>query len=63
MTYSKEPDQYNVHSAVDRKHCEEMEDKYGWQLEAVEPTDDPILKVDCYFLGEQTSFEDERYGD
>ena len=62
MTYSSEP-QYNIHSAVDREHCEEMERKYGWQLEDVIETEDPIIEVDCIFLGEQTSFEDERYGD
>jgi hypothetical protein len=38
-----------------------MEQKYGWKLKAIKPTLDPILKVDCVFHGEQTSFEDERY--
>jgi hypothetical protein len=51
----------NVHSATDPQKCREMEQKYGWKLKASKPTRDPILKVDCVFHGEQTSFEDERY--
>jgi hypothetical protein len=51
----------NVHSATDPQKCREMEQKYGWKLKAIKPTRDPILKVDCVFHGEQTSFEDERY--
>jgi len=53
----------NIHSATDPKKCTEMEKKYGWELKRVKPTKDKILKVDCVFKGEQTSFEDERYGD
>jgi hypothetical protein len=55
MTYSEEPAQYNVHSAVDEEQCLEMESKYGWTLVDVVPAYDPILKVDCVFEGEQTS--------
>lgn len=55
--------QYNVHSATDEEHCLEMESKYGWTLVDVVPKKDPTLKVDCIFEGEQTSFEDTRYGD
>jgi hypothetical protein len=47
--------------ATDPQKCREMEQKYGWKLKAIKPTRDPILKVDCVFHGEQTSFEDERY--
>ena len=53
----------NVHSATDPQKCRNMERKYGWKLKRVKPTRDPILKVDCIFDGEQTSFEDARYGD
>lgn len=63
MTDSEEQEQYNVHAAVDEEHCLEMESKYGWILVDVVPTRDRLLKVDCVFEGEQTSIEDERYGD
>lgn len=63
-SYSRyDPKQYNVHAAVDEEHCLEMESKYDWTLIDVVPTRDPLLKVDCVFEGEQTSFEDTRYGD
>ena len=66
MTYASEPQpqsQYNTHSAVDEEHCLEMEKRYGWPLVEAIPTSDPIFKVDCIFEGEQTSFEETRYGD
>lgn len=63
MTGSEPEPQYNVHSATDAKKCQEMAQKYGWELEKVELTQEPILEVDCYFKGKQTSFEDTRYGD
>ena len=53
----------NIHAATDRKKCRDMERKYGWKLKHIEPTRDSILKVNCIFDGEQTSFEDTRYGD
>ena len=53
--------QENIHAATDRQKCIEMGKRYGWKLKRVKPTDDPVLKVDCIFYGEQTSFEDERY--
>lgn len=56
-------DAENIHSATDPQKCIEMQDRYGWQLKEVRPTKDPMLKVDCVFHGEQTSFEDDRYGD
>ncbi|MBD2184822.1 hypothetical protein H6S82_01125 [Planktothrix sp. FACHB-1355] len=56
---TKKPE--NIHSATDPQKCRDMERKYGWKLKAIKPTSDPILKVDCVFEGEQTSFEDERY--
>lgn len=52
----------NIHSATDPAQCREMGKRNGWRLKRVEPTKDPILKVDCVFYGEQTSFEDTRYG-
>ena len=51
----------NIHAATDPDQCEEMRKRNGWRLKRVEPTRDPILKVDCVFEGEQTSFEDTRY--
>jgi hypothetical protein len=52
----------NVHSATDPQKCREMAQKYQWKLKTIRPTKDKILRVDCVFYGEQTSFEDERYG-
>jgi len=40
------------HAATDRDKCQEMADKYGWELLRVEPTDNDILQVDCVFEGE-----------
>ncbi len=57
----RKSNQENVHSATDPEKCREMEHKYRWTLKSVRPTRDPILKVDCVFYGEQTSFDDERY--
>ncbi|MBK1990845.1 hypothetical protein A0J48_025620 [Sphaerospermopsis aphanizomenoides BCCUSP55] len=37
------------HAATDRDKCQEMADKYGWELLKVEPTNNKILKVDCVF--------------
>ena len=54
-------DKKNVHAATDAKKCEEMGHKYGWKLKEVRPTKNPVLRVDCVFEGEQTSFEDTRY--
>ncbi len=51
----------NIHAATDKKQCREMGRRNGWDLKEVRPTKDPILKADCVFKGEQTSFEDSRY--
>ena len=40
------------HAAADDDCCDEMAEKYGWQLVDVEQTGDPILPVDCVFEGE-----------
>lgn len=58
---SKPSEQENIHAAVSRKQCEKMGERNGWALKRVEPTRDKILKVNCVFEGEQTSFEDDRY--
>jgi hypothetical protein len=58
---SYDPTQENIHSATDPEKCRDMERKYGWELKEIKPTRDPILKVNCVFTGEQTSFEDERH--
>jgi hypothetical protein len=39
------------HAAADEDCCDEMAEKYGWQLVDVEKTGDPILEVDCVFEG------------
>ena len=51
----------NIHGATDPGQCQEMGRLNGWKLKRVKPTKDRILKADCVFEGEQTSFEDERY--
>lgn len=55
--------QENIHAATDPEQCDGMANRNGWKLKRVEPTNGPILKVNCVFYGEQTSFEDTRYGD
>ncbi|MGB7440699.1 MAG: hypothetical protein WA919_06495 [Coleofasciculaceae cyanobacterium] len=63
MTQSEhDPTQENVHSATDPDKCRDMERRYGWRLKRIKVTNDSTLKVDCVFYGQQTSFEDERYG-
>lgn len=57
-----DPKKRNIHSATSKKQCVEMGRRNGWKLRDVQPTTDPILEVDCIFEGEQTSFEDNRYG-
>jgi hypothetical protein len=47
----------NIHAAISEQQCVEMGRKNGWELKAVKPTKDSILKVNCIFEGEQTSFE------
>ena len=54
-------DKKNIHAATDPEKCWEMKRKYGWNLVEIRLTKDKILKVDCVFEGEQTSFEDNRY--
>lgn len=39
------------HAAADEECCEEIADKYDWNLIRVETTEDPILEVDCVFEG------------
>lgn len=46
----------NRHSATSIEQCKIMAKLNGWKLLYVEPNGDPILKVDCIFEGEQTSF-------
>ena len=52
----------NIHSATEPEKCREMEQKYGWKLIEVRPTKDKVLKDAIDFEGEQTTFEDNRYG-
>lgn len=63
MARTNGDNQENIHSATDRERCKEMGRRNGWALKRVKLTQDPILKVDCVFYGEQTSFEDDRYDD
>lgn len=51
----------NRHSATNKEQCKIMAKLNGWKLVRVEPTGDRVLKVDCIFEGEQTSFEETRY--
>lgn len=39
------------HAAADADCCEEMADKYGWNLKRVELTNNNTLEVDCVFDG------------
>ncbi|MDY6781242.1 MAG: hypothetical protein SW833_01575 [Cyanobacteriota bacterium] len=55
---SNDSDPENIHGATDPKKCRGMEKKYGWTLKEIRPNPDPILKVNCVFYGEQTSFQD-----
>lgn len=51
----------NRHAATSKEQCKEMGKRNRWKLIRVEPTGNSILKADCIFEGEQTSFEDDRY--
>lgn len=61
MTQEKPEPQENIHAATDPQACIDMAEKYRWKLKGWKLTTDKVLKVDCVFEGEQTSFEDERY--
>lgn len=53
----------NKHWVTDPQKCEEMGRRNGWELIDVkvrEPNE--VLSTECIFAGEQTSFEDTRYG-
>lgn len=62
MSKPRYDDDENVsrHAVVDEGCCEEMEQKYGWELIRVEETSDPILEVDCVFEG-KTEFPKSYY--
>ncbi len=47
-----EDEKISRHAATDRDKCQEMADKYRWELLKVEPTNNKLLKVDCVFAGE-----------
>jgi hypothetical protein len=52
MTNNPEPKK-TKHSATDRDRCYEMERRHGWKLWKIdEHPEQPILKVDCIFLGD-----------
>ncbi len=53
----------NVHAAASEEYCEKMGKNNGWKLIEIRDNGDKILPKDCVFEGEQTSFEDTRYGD
>lgn len=52
------PEKVNRHFATDKEQCKKMGKINGWTLLDVRPPKypDPILKVECIFEGEQTSF-------
>lgn len=60
---SQNKGQENIHAAVSDEACEEMGKNHGWKLIETRDNGDNILSKDCVFEGEQTSFEDIRYGD
>jgi hypothetical protein len=46
-------DDETIHSATDSDKCYEMKRKYGWDLLRIdEHPEQPIMKVDCVFVGE-----------
>ncbi len=47
----------NIHAAANAECCEKMAKKYGWNLLEVRDNGGEVLKKDCVFEGEQTSFE------
>jgi hypothetical protein len=51
----------NRHAVTDPELCEEMAQKYGWNLLGVEETGVKDLPYDCVFEGQQISFEDMRH--
>ncbi|HEY9636831.1 MAG TPA: hypothetical protein V6D14_25750 [Coleofasciculaceae cyanobacterium] len=53
----------NIHAAASEEDCETMGKNNDWKLIEVRDNGDKILPKDCVFEGEQTSFEDTRYGD
>lgn len=59
MGKEKKPE--NIHFAVSPEDCARMGQLNGWNLKAVKPSGDRILKAKCIFDGQQTSFEDTRY--
>jgi hypothetical protein len=62
MTQENRPAERNVHAAVSPQACIDMGKNYGWKLRGWEVTTDKVLRVNCIFEGEQTSFEgDDRY--
>jgi len=39
------------HAAATDEDCQRMAARYGWLLEDVEDTEDPVLPKDCVFKG------------
>ncbi|MCP2729765.1 hypothetical protein [Limnofasciculus baicalensis] len=52
------PEKMTRHFATDKEQCKKMGRLNGWTLISAKPAQypDPILKVECIFEGEQTSF-------
>ena len=48
--YDEERDETS-HAASSKEDCEDMEEKYGWELKRIEDRDDEILSADCIFKG------------
>ncbi|MEG4116252.1 hypothetical protein QUA43_01985 [Microcoleus sp. N9_B4] len=44
--------------ATDPDKCAEMAKKYGWDYQRFIPNNDPVLKVDCEFVGEEIYFQE-----
>jgi len=46
-----EDENVSRHAAANADCCEEMEQKYGWNLLDIEPLESDIFEVDCVFEG------------
>jgi len=53
----------NIHAVTNKDRCREIAKKYKWKLIETRETNDSILKVECIFEGQQTTFEVNEEGD
>ncbi|MBD2326066.1 hypothetical protein [Alkalinema sp. FACHB-956] len=55
-----EDENVSRHAAAEKADCEEMAERYGWELVGVEETSDSVLEADCVFAG-KTEFPKSYY--